>query len=1476
MSIFEKFNNQGLGDEEAFEELCCQLFETWGMHTMGFNSTWAYLDIRGEGGDGGIEAYWQDTNSGEFIGVQAKWFRGSITPSQYGQIKKSITRARKLRPRLTKCIVCIPHNLTSLRNSKNETVSLGEESSWKAFEKSITQTYPDLELVLWDEHLIFTILQKPENEGCWRFWFERTAINPEGIHLALRRAIEGLKDRYVPEIVDDGGMAVFLDYFFGTIESRAALIDEIGTCLNVCHDLVYVTNSLSNVENGLSDELKDSAAKCRDAVTAYAGSLSLWRRMLMTEPYDFVEIDNITVDYGAIERFESDVRDLKVKYRLTGHADELIKLIDRFRELPGEYDICRTMRGAFSCPHCLVIGEQGTGKTCGFANEATGFLEGGIHLPIFIRAGEINERDGWRVIVNNALGLSNWGEAELWQALSSYAATHDVCEGGITVRAKIAVFVDGLDERPPASSWTALIRQGDAISREYPRIRFAYSSRPYGIEHRLADDVWECIHHVDDEGDVPVHELFDRYIERYSIDLDGNMHYKWTLRTPMELRMFCTAYSGRRIDKEVSTCLTALVNAEVDRLDEEYAIRVSKTAVLHQKPVRSTLFELATAFLEDDGQRSRTAISNVIENAGIQRECADSMLDFLEGYGILSTTQQAGLTSVSPAIVLYQPGSRHLWDYFMAVVLMEMEEATAANALLYHSDVAYMYAILLVEKCGTLPLESKELVESLGVARVRQLTIDALADAGKGAAAKFRQWALDEMSKDSDSLCDIVNGIVVQVADIQGHPLGPALFDEYMRTFQTSVERDVVWSIPRKLCDSHGLSMYYERDGVKRLPHLHGDDAWNQMPLLLAWCLASVSNLRRRHCRNELVLWAMHSPGEYAELFDRFSKCNDPQIREDLFAVAGEVVCQGLVDNATEKRFAKIAIDAVFSAPCKPGNRDASIRHYGRMIVEKCCADGAIDPDMANSCRPPFGIDASKGALPIYAAAAKADKMGGFQAIHYDLARYVLVDKLEMAFGIPLHRANDDRNSEEVQRLVEESAAMIGIDPPTFEGWVIAAAYQYLVDHGYDSDAFVGPVRGKGYRLGGIDRRISGSFGSADHGSRSAVMTVAEKYVWCARNEICGFMADRVPVLSSAWRNGICQETYELASDYSDLLSFQSPLFEATVNRLSSERADSIPFFPTIFSCDGGDSICDGRELSDWIGSGNADVPIALLGYEPNVSISIADDVIPVALYASDWGICGKQARCWMYCGAMDSAELAKLAESGTVSLDGYDHASAFTTCINVEAAYISPVEYMSAPWISEYDEENERDKIADVHVVASPLSGSGADSLTDIGDCWYQFPSKLAMDLCGVTHTDGLRYFNSDGDVMFEDVVFGESYRRQYQALLASKSPLFEALRARDLHPVWYATLQRNGNRLAEERLSKTEGWSEQSWLIWFDEDGDNHSCRMSDEYPVPEHVYDPTGFLNELMDKYSDCADEDEGATGPLSKTVTTTDSF
>ena len=42
MSIFGNFNNQGLDNDVVFEEMCCQLFETWGARTMQFGSGWEY------------------------------------------------------------------------------------------------------------------------------------------------------------------------------------------------------------------------------------------------------------------------------------------------------------------------------------------------------------------------------------------------------------------------------------------------------------------------------------------------------------------------------------------------------------------------------------------------------------------------------------------------------------------------------------------------------------------------------------------------------------------------------------------------------------------------------------------------------------------------------------------------------------------------------------------------------------------------------------------------------------------------------------------------------------------------------------------------------------------------------------------------------------------------------------------------------------------------------------------------------------------------------------------------------------------------------------------------------------------------------------------------------------------------------------------------------------------------------------------
>jgi len=212
--IFDDFNDHGFGKRDAFEKLCCQLFELYGKD-KGLDTDWRFRDIRGDGGDGGIEAYWHNADCDEWIGIQAKWFPNTLGQNEYDQIKSSIHHAVEARANLHQYIVCIPHDLTSKKKVRENKYSHGEDEGWQSFVEERKKEYPELQLELWDEHRITSLLEHHESEGCLRFWFKTTEINPECFKLSLEKTTERLSERYKPKITDSGGMSEFLDGFFG-------------------------------------------------------------------------------------------------------------------------------------------------------------------------------------------------------------------------------------------------------------------------------------------------------------------------------------------------------------------------------------------------------------------------------------------------------------------------------------------------------------------------------------------------------------------------------------------------------------------------------------------------------------------------------------------------------------------------------------------------------------------------------------------------------------------------------------------------------------------------------------------------------------------------------------------------------------------------------------------------------------------------------------------------------------------------------------------------------------------------------------------------------------------------------------------------------------------------------------------------------------------------------------------------------------
>src|SRR5689334_17482088 len=96
----------------AFEEFCCQLFRR--APEVPANSR--YRRVRGDGGDGGVEALWM-LPAAEVWGLQAKFF-DTLGSKQKTQLTESVRQAAANYPSLARYTICLPFNLTAKTGAK--------------------------------------------------------------------------------------------------------------------------------------------------------------------------------------------------------------------------------------------------------------------------------------------------------------------------------------------------------------------------------------------------------------------------------------------------------------------------------------------------------------------------------------------------------------------------------------------------------------------------------------------------------------------------------------------------------------------------------------------------------------------------------------------------------------------------------------------------------------------------------------------------------------------------------------------------------------------------------------------------------------------------------------------------------------------------------------------------------------------------------------------------------------------------------------------------------------------------------------------------------------------------------------------------------------------------------------------------------------------------------------------------------------
>ena len=491
------FQTYGMAPDKAFEVLCNQLFENWSKEE--YKSDIASIRVvNGAGGDGGVESY-ATLKDGSIIALQAKWFPTSMVSSQIAQIKNSIKTAKKVRPEISRYIVCVPRDLAS-KTARSEN---SEDTRWENMITSVVEDYPDLAVELWNESRLVAELQKPSASGIFKFWFENAEVSDESVQYAFDKAKSSwLTTKYVPELNTYGNIAQTLSLLLGDIAQRENQTKTFRKINELCEKFLSAAEAFLAV-CGDRPEITDILTETMGKVSAVASEclkITAWYRDETPLDGD-IDLSAFNVDFDSAADSINQSRDSTLHHF---HSSDVTKVLRKL----GEFDFYTLIKGFERSHHkksLLFLGTPGTGKTHGISALSEKLLSDGLHIPLLIQARNIPTYSTWKNIVCDYLGLSSsWNEDEIWQALISLADRHRFQEPQLSAETKVSpkviIFVDGLDESSTHERWVERIQETNAITASYPQIRFCFTARPTAFKGRID---YAKVERLSNVGDAP-------------------------------------------------------------------------------------------------------------------------------------------------------------------------------------------------------------------------------------------------------------------------------------------------------------------------------------------------------------------------------------------------------------------------------------------------------------------------------------------------------------------------------------------------------------------------------------------------------------------------------------------------------------------------------------------------------------------------------------------------------------------------------------------------------------------------------------------------------------------------------------------------------------------------------------------------------------------------------------------------------------
>jgi len=935
----------------GFEELCAQLARAEIPKEAKF--------YRKAPPDAGVECYAVLPNGDEW-GWQAKCF-DKLTPTQWRQIDKSVSRALEKHPRLVRYYICIP------LDRSDEQIKKWDEYVTK-WQQLASKKGRSVEFIWWGRHELLFRLEHPEHAGRVRFFFDTERFDPEWFKARLEEAVRSAGPRYTPEIHLDLPIARKFEAFGRT----ERFFDELKA---LAKEVRKKVNYLGNAGSSIPSEAEDIESRVSE-VTAQVQQLLEVISEVTVEPVDPLPFDSIAEQAGQIAEHIGNLAEQISEYEERFNAQKArvgesgkrpvprdnqfralrYQLLDLGRELRSFQDSLKHAHRLASGRLLVITGEAGTGKTHLLCNIAKKRIQEGRPTILLMGQRFLSTEDPWTQALQH-LDLRDLRVEEFIGALEAAAQV---------AGCRALLMIDALNEGRGREIWPNHLAAFLERLMHSPWIAAVLAVRSSYKDVVIPEEIQREAIQVTHHGFAGhEYEAVKNFFVYYNLELPSSPLLLPEFSNPLFLKILCQGLqeTGHRRLPRSSQGITAIFEIFLNGINKRLARELDFDP--KEKLVHKALDKLAEE-LAQQGKRwlTRHDAKALVDSFLPGRDFSRSLFYGLVAEGILLEDLHSGDGQREDIVrIAYERFADHLIAKHLLERCLSLEVFEGAFhkngplGFLWDPD-QYIPAGLLEALCIQVPERTgRELLELISTLKerweIRRAFRQSLVFRDPKAFSDATRQILNELMETEQDLHETLD-FLLTVAVLPEHPFNAKWLDRFLRKYAMP-DRDAWWSTY--------LHHAYSSDQVGAIHRLVDwassvtsdqtlrDEVVDLCSTALAWMLTTSNRFLRDRATKALVNLLTDRVDATIRVVERFADVDDPYVAERVYAVAYGVAMRSHDPDAVGA-LAESVYKRVFATNTPPAH--ILLRDYARGVIERALYLGAkIDVD-PKKIRPPY------------------------------------------------------------------------------------------------------------------------------------------------------------------------------------------------------------------------------------------------------------------------------------------------------------------------------------------------------------------------------------------------------------------------------------------------------------------------------------------------------------------------------------------